>query len=91
MEDVLWHLLASSRGGPTRVQLLRAIEQQPRNANQLADELEIDYTTVRHHTDILVENNVLRKSAEEYGALYLFTDQVRTHWDVVEEILDVVE
>lgn len=91
MEDVLWHLLASSRGGPTRVQIIRTLEERPRNANELAEELDVDYTTVRHHTKILVENNVLRKSAEEYGALYLFTDQIRTHWDTVEEILDVVE
>lgn len=91
MEDLLWHLLASSRGGPTRVAILRTLEKRPRNANELAEAIDKDYTTVRHHTDILVENNVLRKSAEEYGALYLFTEQVRTHWDTVEEILDVVE
>lgn len=91
MEDVLWHLLASSRGGPTRVDILRAVETKPRNANELADDLDMDYTTIRHHTEILVENNVLRKSADEYGALYLFTEQVQTHWDTVEEILDVVD
>ena len=91
MEDLLWHLLASSRGGPTRVEILRAIDERPRNANELAEAIDKDYTTIRHHTDILVENNVLRKSAEEYGALYLFTEQVRTHWDTVEEILDVVD
>lgn len=91
MEDLLWHLLASSRGGQTRVQLVRAIQAKPRNANQLAEELDMDYTTIRHHTRILVENNVLRKSADEYGAIYLFTEQVQTHWDTVEEILDVVE
>jgi DNA-binding MarR family transcriptional regulator len=91
MEDLLWHLLASSRGGATRVRILRAIEERPRNANQLADDLDLDYTTIRHHTDIFVENNVLRKSADEYGAIYLFTEQVRTHWDTVEEILDVVD
>lgn len=91
MEDLLWHLLASSRGGPTRVAILRAIDERPRNANELAEAIDKDYTTIRHHTDILVENNVLRKSAEEYGALYLFTEQVQTHWDTVEEVLDVVD
>lgn len=91
MEDLLWHLLASSRGGPTRVAILRALEERPRNANQLAEEVGVDYTTIRHHTSILVENNVLRKTADSYGALYRFTEQVETHWDTVEEILDVVD
>ena len=91
MEGVLWYLLASSRGGPTRVRLLRAIEHRPRNANQLATALELDYTTVRHHLDVLLDNNVVRRAGDDYGAVYLFTDQVRTNWDTVEEILETVD
>jgi DNA-binding transcriptional ArsR family regulator len=90
MEGVLWHVLASSRGGPTRVRIVRAIDEQPRNANQLAEELDLDYTTVRHHLDVMMENNVVRSTEDDYGAVYLLTDQVRSHWDVVEEILDTV-
>jgi DNA-binding transcriptional ArsR family regulator len=90
MEGVLWHVLASSRGGPTRVRIVRAIDEQPRNANQLAEELDLDYTTVRHHLDVMMENNVVRSTEDDYGAVYLFTDQVRDHWDVVEEVLDTV-
>lgn len=91
MEDVLWYLLASSRGGPTRVRLLQALEERPRNANELADELDLDYTTVRHHLDVFEENNVVEKSGEEYGALHLLTDQVCGHWDTVEKIIDTVD
>lgn len=90
MEDVLWHLLASSRGGPTRVRVVRLLDQRPRNANQLAIELDLDYTTVRHHLDVLMENNVVRRTADDYAAVYLFTEQVQTNWDTVEEILAVV-
>ena len=91
MEGVLWYVLASSRGGPTRVRILRALESRPRNANQLATELDLDYTTIRHHLDVLRENNVVRRTDEDYAAVYLFTDQVRSNWAVVEEILDTVD
>jgi DNA-binding transcriptional ArsR family regulator len=91
MDGVLWHLLASSRGGPTRVRIVRALEQRPRNANELAKELDLDYTTIRHHLDVLMENNVVRRSGDEYAAVYLFTDQLRSNWDTVEEILDAVD
>ena len=91
MEGVLWYVLASSRGGPTRVRIVRAIDERPRNANQLAEALDLDYTTVRHHLDVLMDNNVLQRSGEEYAAVYLFTDQVRAHWDTVEEILRTVD
>jgi DNA-binding transcriptional ArsR family regulator len=91
MEDVLWHLLASSRGGSSRVRILRAIDERPRNANQLAEALDLDYTTVRHHLDRLVENNVVRSTGNDYGAVYLLTDQARANWETVEEILDTVD
>jgi DNA-binding transcriptional ArsR family regulator len=91
MEGVLWYLLASSRGASTRVRILRVLEEQPRNANQLATGLDLDYTTVRHHLDVLMTNNVVRKAGDEYGAVYLFTDQLQANWHIVEEILDTVE
>jgi DNA-binding transcriptional ArsR family regulator len=91
MDGVLWHVLASSRGGPTRVRILRALRERPRNANELATHLDFDYTTIRHHLDVLLENNVVRKSADEYGAVYLFTDQAESNWDTIEEIIETVE
>jgi len=91
MEGVLWYVLTGTRGGENRVRLLAAIDDRPRNANQLADELELDYKTVRHHLDVLVENDVVRKSGDDYGAVYLPTEQARDHWHVVEEVATEVE
>ncbi|MHB9288745.1 winged helix-turn-helix domain-containing protein [Halobacteriales archaeon Cl-PHB] len=91
MEDVLWYLLASSRGGPTRVRILRAVDERPRNPNQLADALGMDYTTIRHHLDVLVENNVLRATGDGYGAVYLPTDQLDANRDALETVLDAVD
>lgn len=91
MEGVLWYVLASSRGGPTRVRILRALDERPRNANQLATELDLDYTTIRHHLDVLMDNNIVERTDNDYAAVYLFTDQVESNWDTVEEILDTVD
>lgn len=91
MEGVLWHVLASSRGGPTRAQIVRAIDERPRNANELAEALGYDYTTIRHHLDVLQKNSVVERSADEYGAVYLVTDQAESNWDTIAEILDTVE
>ena len=91
MEGVLWYVLASSRGGPTRVRILRALDERPQNANQLATELDLDYTTVRHHLDVLMDNNIVRRTGEEYAAVYLFTEQLESHWETVEEVLETVE
>jgi len=88
MEAVLWYVLTGTRGGKNRVRLLKALEERPRNANQLAEDLDLDYKTVRHHLDVLVENNVVKSSGDDYGAVYIPTDRVRQHWDTVTTIIE---
>ncbi len=60
MEDILWYLLPVP-GGTSRARILRALEDRPKNANQISEELDLDYTTIRHHLDVLMENNVVKK------------------------------
>ncbi|WP_266077164.1 ArsR/SmtB family transcription factor [Haladaptatus caseinilyticus] len=91
MEGVLWYVLTGTRGGANRVRLLRTLDERPRNANQLADDLDLDYKTVRHHLDVLMDNGVIENSGDDYGAVYLITGQTRQHWDTVEEIIGKVE
>lgn len=91
MEGVLWYVLASSRGGSTRAEILREIDEQPRNANQLAKVLDLDYTTVRHHLDVLMDNSVVRRAGDGYGDVYLLTEQAEDHREILEEVLETVE
>lgn len=91
MEGTLWHVLAGTEGGPNRARIIRAIDERPRNANQLADALDLDYKTVRHHLDVLRDNDIVERSGDDYGAVYLPTDRVEAHWDTVEEIMEGVE
>lgn len=78
----------STRGGPTRIKLLRAILAKPLNANQLTKELDVDYTTVRHHLDILVKNGVLEAVGEKYGAIFYLSKSLTANSALVREILD---
>jgi DNA-binding transcriptional ArsR family regulator len=66
---VLWQVLAGTRGGPNRVRVLRALDRRPRNANQLADELDLSYKTVRHHLDVLEGNQLVKSSDGDYKDL----------------------
>ena len=91
MRKVLWWLLGGARGGKNRLRVIRELQRQPMNANQLADALDLDYKTVRHHLDVLVDNDVVKKSGDDYGAVYLPTQQARDHWHVVEEVAEEVD
>jgi DNA-binding transcriptional ArsR family regulator len=88
MEAALSYVLAGTRGGPNRVRILTAIDDRPRNANQLADRLDLDYTTVRHHLDVLRDHGVVERTGDGYGTVYYPTDGTRRHWDLVEEIAE---
>jgi DNA-binding transcriptional ArsR family regulator len=91
MEGTLWYVLTGTRGGTNRARILRAIEERPRNANQLADDLDLDYKTVRHHLDVLMDNGIVAASGEDYGAVYLLTDRTKHNWQTVEGIIAEIE
>jgi DNA-binding transcriptional ArsR family regulator len=86
MEAVLWYVLAGTRGGPNRARIVRELDDRPRNANQLAEDLDLNYDTVRHHLDVLTDNDILTSSGNDYGAVYLPSDVAEDHWDIIEEI-----
>ena len=91
METVLWQVLAGTRGGPNRARLLRAVDERPRNANRLSEDLDLAYNTVRHHLDVLERNGVVTSGEAEYGKVYLPSEHARAHWSTVEEIITQVE
>ena len=91
MEKALWYLLAGTRGGQNRVRLIRSLSERPRNANQLADKLDLDYNTVRHHLDMLTDHDVVERGEADYGALYFLTDGFERHRDEFERITEHLE
>lgn len=86
MDGVLWYVLTGTSGGPNRLRLLHALRDRPRNANQLATELELDYTTVRHHLSVLAEHDLITNTGDTYGVIYQLTDSVVDNWEIVERI-----
>ena len=91
MKKVLWYLLAGTRGGENRARIIRTLEDRPRNANQLAEQLDIEYNTVRYHLDMLVEHDVLEEGEQEYGKLYFLSEQFENNREIFETITENME
>ncbi|MFC6953061.1 MULTISPECIES: winged helix-turn-helix domain-containing protein [Halorubellus] len=91
MEKALWYLLVGTRGGQSRVRIIRAIEDRPRNANQLSEVVDLDYNTVRYHLDTLLEHDVVEKGGEDYGAMYFLTDRFEHHREEFERITEEMD
>jgi len=91
MRRVLWWLIGGSRGGKNRLRIIRTLYETPMNANQLSNELGVDYKTTRHHLELLCENEVLTTMGEGYGQTYFLTDQMRDNIDVLREVSQKAE
>jgi DNA-binding transcriptional ArsR family regulator len=86
MRKVLWWLVGGARGGKNRLRIIRALDEEPMNANQLAEDLDLDYKTVRHHLDLLTDNGVLTTMGDGYGKMYFLSDQMEANMDVLDEV-----
>ena len=91
MERALWYLFVGTRGGTNRARIVRSLTEFPKNANQLAEDLDLAYNTVRHHLDMLIEHDVLETGNEEYGALYFPTDQFEHHREEFDDISEPID
>lgn len=91
MEKALWYLFVGTRGGKNRSRIVRSLSARPKNANQLADDLDLDYNTIRHHLDMLIEHDVVEPGDADYGTLYFLTDQFKHHRDTFDDIIDHME
>ncbi|WP_121822550.1 winged helix-turn-helix domain-containing protein [Halostella salina] len=90
MEQALWYLFAGTRGGENRARIVRVLSERPRNANQIAEAMDVDYNTVRHHLEMLTEHDVVETGGNDYGKLYFLTDRFERHREEFEEILEHV-
>jgi len=80
--DILWHLVAGSRGGPTRARILFAIKPMAKHALRLAQELKLDHSTVQHHLAILSSHQIVEPlpGTSRYGQAFRLTASTKACW-----------
>jgi DNA-binding transcriptional ArsR family regulator len=83
---LLWWMLAGSSGGQNRGRIIMLLRARPSNAHQMAKELGLDYKTVRHHIDVMMENQMLSARGEGYGRMYFLSPMLETNFLAFEEI-----
>ena len=54
--------------------------------NQLAERLELDYKTVRHHIDVLSKNNLITSMGGKYAKMFFIAPLLEENYEVFEEI-----
>jgi len=85
---VFWFLFVGSRGGTNRIRIMSVLRNRPRNKNQLATELSIDYKNIQHHIKVLEGNNLVTKIGNPYGVTYCVSALFENNEIVFDEIVD---
>lgn len=83
---LLYWLLNASRGGPTRLRILRVLAEKPMNMRQLSITLKLDYKTVQGHVELLIENGILETPKKKYGSIYFLSPE----WENNEYLIEVM-
>ena len=87
LKRLLYYLFAGTRGGPSRVEIIKTIQNRPLNANQLAQALHVDYKTIQHHVRVLEENGLIVPSEKgTYGAVLFLTPKMEEALPILNEI-----
>jgi len=84
---VFWGLFVGSRGAANRIRIMSTLRKMPRNRNQLATELDLDYKNIQHHLKVLEKNNLVRKIGNHYGVVYCVSTLFEDGEDVFDEII----
>ncbi|MFC1487442.1 ArsR/SmtB family transcription factor [Thermoproteota archaeon] len=88
LKYLLGWLIAGTRGGVTRSKIIETLREKPQNANQLANSLEMDYRTIRHHLKLLHKNRIITSTGDGYGNTYFLSINMEENYGLFEEILN---
>ena len=88
---LLWFVFMGSKGGLNRIRLISVIRKKPLNANQLANEMALDYKAIQHHIGVLEKNNLITRVGDKYGANFFISTFLEVNLDVFDEIVSKLE
>ncbi len=88
LKKTLAFLLLGQTGGKNRYRIIELLKERPYNINQISNELDLNYRTVKHHIEVMMENGLLKTSgAGDYGGVYFLSQRLENNLEVYEEVV----
>ena len=83
-------MIGGTRGGYNRARLINTLNESPQNANQLSQELNLDYSTIRHHLEALEKNGMVTSLGDGYGIMYFLSENMLDNYSFFMEIWEKI-
>ena len=90
LRNLFWYVFVATRGGATRTRLMIQLIKSPSNAMRLAEALGLDYTTIRHHLEVLQRNGLVESQGDKYNITYFPSLLIEHNMDLFEEICEKI-
>ena len=87
-QQVLFWLIAGSKGGTNRARILFALEKEPMNSNVLSKKVKLDYKTTQHHINLLLENHLIVRTGDKYGQIFFISPQLKDNWSLFKKLFE---
>ncbi len=85
---LLWSTFAGSKGCINRVKIVSQLKKTPLNANQLSEQLQLDYKVIERHLEILEKHELVIKVGNRYGSTYFLSLLLEHNLNLFDEVAD---
>ncbi len=95
MKRLFSSVFTGMSGRYTRIKMVCAITEEPMNALELSQKLDLDYKTIKHNIKVLESNNLIDREGEGYGDLFfpseLLSSNLPTLYKVIRKVEDKLD
>ncbi|HPM85713.1 MAG: winged helix-turn-helix domain-containing protein [Candidatus ainarchaeum sp.] len=88
LKQLLDWLILGSKGGISRAKILLELKRKPSNIHALSIKLEMDYKTIQHHINILLENQLITSIGKPYGKIFFISPQLESEFDLFKKMIE---